>query len=487
MTLVHRLSKKSAVSSGKAHVQSKQSIQSRYLLQQNDRCLNDCRYVKITSSGKMLGEPVDDHKNNNRQMDDWARDEERNRAPAEGQRLRITNPSSLATPASHTHQHATTGVLQRTIDSTWQPWQSGGEEDDDDLEEADGEGSYLAYGGRGNAEHAEAEVRGGWDDARSQTNAEHVASPATAYFTAKQRTNNDSDMWTNNPDIQQNSEDVQGGNTPAAAGNGHGVSGTVRGNLTWTNPNLKRQQPHQQQGTHWADWAQSKQGNGKGSSPSEAVAKWATALRVAAAVNGTASPGANNALTVVSEESLALLASLSAEEAVAAAGFGAAQHMGTFGRGRGRAGRNATWVRGGQTARGRGRGRDSTAATGWVPAIGRGGGRVPRGGRGGRGRGIAVPVKSLGRGGGWHSTGTAVDRGAAGADVGDGEGEMEGGRGMGRGRGRGAGRLSERGVPRETWNKVWVRPDLVQRAEGGDAGGGGEKRAAGGDAPAVDE
>ena len=224
----------------------------------------------------------------------------------------------------------------------------------------------------------------------------------------------------------------------------------------------------------WAEWAQSI-GSVPGS-PSDAAAKWAAALRVAAGAATAAAASSNNSANVNASiagggmgmplarggsEDLAYMASYSAaaqaeeglpfgmagmgwEESVGGSsggrGGGRGSRGGLGGRfGRGRAGgRNFTWVREGLRGRGRGRG---------VP-----GGRGFRGAGTWRGRGVAP--KSLGKGGGWHSTGSAAGRGAGTATA----AMAEPGSGVG-GRGPAVGQ-------RETWHKVWVRKDLQGEAEG---------------------
>lgn len=195
----------------------------------------------------------------------------------------------------------------------------------------------------------------------------------------------------------------------------------------------------------WADWAQS-MGSVPGS-PSDAAAKWAAAIRIAAgaaATGATPAPGVNGNVGAVPASDRAELAFVTgletprhAEGIVAAAPGGGSVGWTSSRGGRvgGRGGRSNTWVRDGLRG-------DGTEGRGGRAGVARGGGRVVRGGR--RGRGFAA--KSLGRSGGWHSTGSVA----------------AGGRGGGGAASAGAMRpaAAVAGVQRETWNKVWVRKDL---------------------------
>lgn len=241
---------------------------------------------------------------------------------------------------------------------------------------------------------------------------------------------------------------------------------------------------------NWAEWAQSI--GSLPDSPSDAAAKWAAALRVAAGAATAAAASSNStgisrtSLARRGSEDLAFMASYDgAAQAEESSQFELASWeggisgdavtggtSGSLGGGRGVSfswrggrgvpggrvgrggGRNFTWVREGL----RGRGRGTGAAT---RGVGRGvvmgaGGRGFRGVGTGVGRGRPIVAKSLlGKGGGWHSTKSVVARSAAGTTS---QAAVAPGRGG--------------GWERETWNKVWVRKELrtAEKNGGGDAG-----------------
>lgn len=238
----------------------------------------------------------------------------------------------------------------------------------------------------------------------------------------------------------------------------------------------------------WAEWAQSI--GSLPDSPSDAAAKWAAALRVAAGAATAAAASSNSnsrtSLARGGSDDLAFMASYDgaaqAEESsqLALASWGEGGNSGdaftggnsgslhggrgvpfSYRGGRGGpggrvgrgGGRNFTWVREGL----RGRGRGTGAAAG---GVGRGAamGTVGRGFRGaGTGRGRPVVAKSLlGKGGGWHSTKSVVARSGAGTTS--------------QAAAAPAGRGS--GWERETWNKVWVRKELRTAEENGGIGAG---------------
>lgn len=221
------------------------------------------------------------------------------------------------------------------------------------------------------------------------------------------------------------------------------------------------QNPNQQKG--WDEWVKSIAN--MPDAPSDTAAKWATALRAAtAAVNGgsmvsTVAGGSSSVASVSDKPQGDVASSAEAQEGGMSTTGGSA---GGGVRGRGTSGRS-TWVRGrgrGWTL-GRGRGREGFPGAGvswegtgghttWSPPTR--GGRFSRGGRvgRGRGRGAAVPVRQLGLGGGWHSSGSTGRGGGAPA-----RGTPASGAAGGR---------SDMGLraQRETWNKVWVRKDIVQ-------------------------
>lgn len=227
---------------------------------------------------------------------------------------------------------------------------------------------------------------------------------------------------------------------PAAINNGHSSDGGGPGFDAQPHRAPPQQQIDQRgdDTQQWADWAQTM--GGVPGSPSDAAVKLAAALRVAAGA-ATAAAAANGSVGAVSASGAAELAYMTslatprhAEGATAASsGGGSAGWMSRGGR-VGRGGRSNTWVRGGLKGRG--------AEAGGRAGVARGGGRAFRGGR--RGRGIVA--KSLGRGGGWHSTGSVATGGRGGAGVPSSAAT--------------AAVAAVAGGQRETWNKVWVRKDL---------------------------
>lgn len=237
---------------------------------------------------------------------------------------------------------------------------------------------------------------------------------------------------------------------PVATNNGH--SSDVVGSGCDSPPHRAPPQQHTDQRgddtQQWADWAQS-MGSVPGS-PSDAAVKWAAALRVAAGAATAAATvnGSVGAVPASGAAELDFMTSLAtprhAEGATAASlGGGSAGWMSRGGR-VGHGGRSNTWVRGGLRGRG--------AEVGGRAGVARGGGRAFRAGRRGRG----VVAKSLGRGGGWHSTGSVATGGRGGAGVPPAAAT--------------AAVAAVAGGQRETWNKVWVRKDLRAASDAGPPG-----------------